>query len=597
MAKKKFKTFDPGYKHYDVKDPGFYREDNPDTLRIISAPLQSPILERMLDSLKRYPKPVPFPTPNIPSQSDAVPVPLTPYPSLPTTVKELEEMLKKKEGKKINTIEYYQDGGNVNKKDWKAINWYRNHNANDINKLQQFLAAHEYLDWNAYEDGVMNQATVDAIKKFQKKKGITADGMWGSVTEQKSGGVWDYEQTRKGSYKDTHKYEVGNDYNHTNFTYQTVEQIPAKILQNYLTHYTHNPVEFFSDDPKAERFRQILQNSGDTGAQTIEMIYGGLSDEEKKQVNYKKKTKDITATEVHDDWKKRQDRAAGVMGKVVAGAALAPVAITSIGAGLAAAPLLTTTGLIGSTVGSNIGGKYGQQLGEYIGEKIGDKIGNEKVTVTGADGETYVGYKNNANGSSFSTGFVFDPEHYRSEGRRMGGALGGTSGSTVGAIGGGALATGAYTGVSNTIGKGNAVSGYNTNFTVHDTSVYPGGFGSTYTTNPIDGARLFYKGITTPVKTSTGRLRIGGPTQFVWNKTGGKWNAGTLSKQSTVDDWAGMYSGEAWETPVSSLFGGNINSGTSAKIGNAYGMNFKGNVAQPVLRTSTIDVPSYTFQD
>lgn len=173
------------------------------------------------------------------------------------------------------------------------MNFYRDWSEGDIRKLQMFLSREDMLGDDAYDgdyDGKMGPKTIAAIKAYQKKQGVTADGMWGTNTNKHhkviTSGI-----VSKSPYKDSHKYEAGNFVKHpTAFTELTWHDLPQKNVADAIAYFSAYPEKLFSEDMEASKWRQIFHNSGKDGADFINQVFASLSPEDQAKVDDRRLT-------------------------------------------------------------------------------------------------------------------------------------------------------------------------------------------------------------------------------------------------------------------------------------------------------------------
>ena len=236
-----------------------------------------------------------------------------------------------------------------------GASFYRNWSPEDIKKLQSFLASADAdLGDASYQgaiDGKIGAKTIAAVKAYQNKHKLKADGMWGASTNsmQKALG-WDTMQ--KARYKDTWKGEAGDLRNKSNFTYANADSMSQKQLDELVTYYTMNPELLYSDDAEHARNRQIFHNSGKWGSDFLNQTLASLTPEERSRIDAKKTTTQYKQDEMISNVNKGRNEVAGKMMPVLT----APLAIT---AGLPA----VVTGAVGAAVGGHAGETYGYLTG------------------------------------------------------------------------------------------------------------------------------------------------------------------------------------------------------------------------------------------
>ena len=297
----------------------------------------------------------------------------------------------RKGGKIDQLVAKYQYGGN----------FYKRWSSGDIAKLQTFLAGHGYDP--GVINGKMGQSTINAIKKYQRAHNLKDDGLWGTNTnkEQK---VLTSDVVNKGVYLPSHKYEIGTARAYDNTSITTVKDLDPKQFQDLHVYYLNHPEEFFDENNKnASKFRQILHNSGDTGASIVNQIYGSLSTEERKNVLSKVKTGQIKSDELNASiYRAHEKTMPGLLATLTAPVAVGEALIPLVGG----ATLAGSAGLIGTTAGGYIGGK----IGKYAGEKYGDVVSKRK----NENGYTDV-YNDPIAANYGVAGAIYDPERTRNK--------------------------------------------------------------------------------------------------------------------------------------------------------------------------------------
>ena len=395
----------------------------------------------------------------------------------------------RKGGKIDQLVTKYQYGGN----------FYKRWSSGDIAKLQTFLAGHGYDP--GVINGKMGQSTINAIKKYQRAHNLKDDGLWGTNTnkEQK---VLTSDVVNKGVYLPSHKYEIGTARAYDNTSITTVKDLDPKQFQDLHVYYLNHPEEFFDENNKnASKFRQILHNSGDTGASIVNQIYGSLNSEERKNVLSRVKTGQIKSDELNASIYRAQEKTmpgllAALTAPIVAGEALTPL--------VGGATLAGSAGLIGTTAGGYIGGK----IGKYAGEKYGDVVSKRK----NENGYTDV-YNDPIAANYGVAGAIYDPERTRNKYGDAGQAIGTIAGSIAGGYLGTEGATAADVALKNRLNRGSANLNYKTPKMAISEDM--GEFGSTVMkpTSKKEARKAFKAGKRKYV-TSDGKNRLGGPHQL-----------------------------------------------------------------------------------
>lgn len=454
----------------------------------------------------------------------------------------------RKGGKIDQLVSKYQYGGN----------FYKRWTSGDIAKLQTFLAGHGYNPGDI--DGIVGTNTINAIKTYQRDHNLKDDGLWGTNTnkEQK---VLTSDVINKGVYKPSHKYEIGTARAYDNTSISTIRDLDPKQFQDLHVYYLNHPEEFFDENNKnASKFRQILHNSGDTGASIINQMYGSLSPEERKNVLSKVKTGQIKSDELNASIYRAHE-------KVMPGL-LAALTIPVSAAG-ALTPLVGGAALAGSLglIGTGLGGYVGGKIGKYAGEKYGDVVSKRK------DENGYTTVYSDPTAANYGvSGAIYDPERTRNEYGTAGQVLGSTIGSIAGGYLGARGATATEAAVENRINRGSANLKYKTPEMVESSNI--GEFGSTKM-EPKSGKqawKAFRAGERKHV-TRNGRTRLGGPHQlkYIDYETGKIYNPETPAKESTIAAANARFNNE--NSPLVIRFGQQPNTGISSKLGNAYEVN------------------------
>ena len=450
------------------------------------------------------------------------------------------------------------------------MNFYRDWSEGDIRKLQMFLSREDMLGDAAYDgdyDGKMGPKTIAAIKAYQQKQGITADGMWGTNTNKHHKVITSGIVSRS-PYKDTHTYEAGNFTAYpTDFTYATMQDFTPAQIQQAVNYYSVNPELLYSDDMEHSKWRQVFHNSGKDGADFLNQIAGSLTEEERAKIDPKKlttqyKTDALVAT-INGG---RNEAARQLLPVLIAPGALGGlVTVATGGAGLAG-----VTGLLGSVGGA--------EAGRRVGKKVGKKRGEDRKD------ETYVDPVAERYGVASS---VHDPNRRIAEGEQ----IGATVGNLVGGVTGGALGSLAGAGVQanvyNVMGQGRANMGYRGVPQTAQPSVAPYGTTTPPQVNGVSNAELFKAGLG-PANHAPGRTRLGGTYGTRFNFNGQTYNAGTPATPEVIEAASAYYNNPA--SPIRINFGGNMGTNPGVKLGRAYDINVPGalNVGAMVTPASLI---------
>lgn len=454
----------------------------------------------------------------------------------------------RKGGKIDQLVAKYQYGGN----------FYKRWSSGDIAKLQTFLAGHGYDP--GVINGKMGQSTINAIKKYQRAHNLKDDGLWGTNTnkEQK---VLTSDVVNKGVYLPSHKYEIGTARAYDNTSLATVKDLDPKQFQDLHVYYLNHPEEFFDENNKnASKFRQILHNSGDTGASIVNQIYGSLNSEERKNVLSRVKTGQIKSDELNASIYRAHEKTmpgllAALTAPVAFGEALTPL--------VGGATLAGSAGLIGTTAGGYIGGK----IGKYAGEKYGDVVSKRK------DENGYTDVYNDPIAANYGVaGAIYDPERTRNKYGAAGQAIGTIAGSIAGGYSGARGATATEAAIENRINRGAANLNYKTPKMAISEDM--GEFGSTVM-KPISKkeARNAFKAGKQKYVIGDGKRRLGGAHQLKYkNYDAGKtYNPGNYADEPTIAAANARFNNE--NSPLVIRFGQQPNIGISSKLGNAYEVN------------------------
>lgn len=314
------------------------------------------------------------------------------------------------------------------------MNFYRDWSEGDIRKLQMFLSREDMLGDAAYDgdyDGKMGPKTIAAIKAYQQKQGITADGMWGTNTN-KHHKVITSSIVSRSPYKNTHTYEAGNFTAYpTDFTYATMQDFTPAQIQQAVNYYSVNPELLYSDDMEHSRWRQVFHNSGKDGADFLNQIAGSLTEEERAKIDPKKLTTQYKTDALVSTINAGRNRAAEQLLPALAMPTALATGIPVIASGSIPGIVGLATGVGGSVVGSK------------VGEKRGAKKGAKRKD------EAYVDSVSERYGVASS---VIDPKRRIQEGAEQGRKVGGVVGGITGSLAGTATAAAAEGGMWNNIG-------------------------------------------------------------------------------------------------------------------------------------------------
>lgn len=177
--------------------------------------------------------------------------------------------------------------------------------------------------------------------QYQRDHKLTADGLWGYNTNSIQH-VLTSDVINKGFNKPTHRTEVGDMVAYDRP--KTVRDITPQSFQNLELYYYDHPEEFFDENNEnASTFREILHNSGDTGAFYVNRIYGMMTPEQRKKVTTRTKTKEMIANDVADAAHEEREKAA----LPILGTIAAPTVMAAGFNGLLTAPVEAKMGIIG----------------------------------------------------------------------------------------------------------------------------------------------------------------------------------------------------------------------------------------------------------
>lgn len=265
--------------------------------------------------------------------------------------------------------------------------FYKNWSKGDIIKLQQFLSREDMLGDAAYKgdyDGKLGPQTIAAIKAYQKKHKITADGMWGYNTNQFHR-VVDSSILNKGKYSPNHKTEQGDNVTYDVAGKRMTDQEYYKAINQLKERFYKDPEAFWNDNGEMSKWRQHLYTTPEGNA-IIEEFYSATPDDVKAKIDPKKLSTKIQSARFNKDIRDGMDEAADFIATKALPVLTLPLAAT-------AAPLATVTGLAGSAIGGIAGGKTWQNL--HAGEEryndiVTDELGNTAVVVKDPEQERYL---------------------------------------------------------------------------------------------------------------------------------------------------------------------------------------------------------------
>lgn len=449
-----------------------------------------------------------------------------------------------------------------------GASFYRNWSADDIKQLQKFLASGDAdLGDAAYKgeiDGKIGSKTIAAVKAYQTKHKLKADGMWGASTNamQKALG-WDTMQ--KAQYKDNWKGEAGDLRNKSDFTYANVDSLSPKELGKIMDYYAMNPELLFSDDKQHAQYRQMFHNSGSFGEDFLNTMMASLTKEEREKIKSTKTTKKYKDdTMEYNTTKGITEGAKNIFPGIAA--------IT--GAGLTVPVFAGAAGLAGfgslafGAGGAYAGSKAGAALGKAYGEKHKNDVYDDPVAALYGVPSITIDQNRRINEAT-------------NKGRQIGAVAGGVVGNVAGSLTG-AAAEGAY---YNTLGAGRANLGYKG--TPETATPSMGRFGTT-TPPKVQGVSRWqmWKAGLRPGEVETGQTRLGGTFGVRFNTNGKSYHAGTFANQPTVNQASLRYNNS--NSPLAINFGGKYNTNPGVKIGGAYKVNpyGAGQVAERFMPTT-----------
>lgn len=438
-----------------------------------------------------------------------------------------------------------------------------------------FLSREDMLGDAAYDgdyDGKIGPKTIAAIKAYQKKQGITADGMWG-VNTNKHHKVITSGIVSKSPYKKTHKYEAGNfRENPTDFTYATIKDFSPTQIQKIIDYYSINPELLYSDDMEHSKWRQVFHNSGKDGSDFLNQIAASLTPEERERIDPKKLTNQYKTDALVATINEGRNEAARNLLPALAGSIALPMTATALVGGAA---IPTLAGLAFSNYGS-------QKLGKAV-KKVGHEIGvaNQDQLYTDPLAEKY--------GVASVT---HDPKRRIRETEQKGEMIGSLFGSILGGVAGTAFGAAGENAVINTMGAGRAAFAPKTNVIVETTpSVRPYSTIELGTVKGPSRVKLFTEGIKAKINPQAGRTRAGGVYGVKHRYDGKTYNPGAWMDEATVtrarQDWYNP------QSPYKMNIGGPKNLNRGVKIGQSMGINWPGVGYQTALNTPTYLSRSY----
>lgn len=255
-----------------------------------------------------------------------------------------------------------------------AMGFYSNWSEGDIRKLQMFLSREDILGDAAYDgdyDGKIGPKTIAAVKAYQRKRGITADGMWGTSTNAEHK-VFTSDVIGKGRYKSTHKFEQGNlrTYDTGSSGKRMTEQEYYKAINALKERFYADPEAFWNDNGEMAKWREHLYKTKE-GQAIMEEFYSATPVAIRRKIDPKKLSQkmqqDLMNSGITDATNDAAQfivtKALPTMGGIIAAPA---VALNPLAGGLA---------LGGGYVGRNIAGSTAANL-----------VGDDNTAWTAQDG-------------------------------------------------------------------------------------------------------------------------------------------------------------------------------------------------------------------
>ena len=270
-------------------------------------------------------------------------------------------------------VSKHQSGG--------AMGFYKNWSEGDIRKLQMFLSREDMLGKDAYDgdyDGKIGPKTIAAIKAYQKKQGVTADGMWGTNTNKHhkvitSGAV------SKSPYKSTHKYEAGNLTTYDVAGKKMKEQDYYKAINNLKEQFYADPEAFWTADGDTAKWREHLYTTPE-GTAIMEEFYSETPDDVRKKLGSKVTNRKMQQDKMDSGIREATGKAADVAVKKV----LPTIATIATAPAMVMNPLTSGLAITGGVMGRSIAGNTAANL---VGDDVTawsqtDGMGNVASVVT-----------------------------------------------------------------------------------------------------------------------------------------------------------------------------------------------------------------------
>ena len=261
-------------------------------------------------------------------------------------------------------ISKHQSGG--------VMGFYKDWSEGDIRKLQMFLSRTDMLGDAAYEgeyDGKMGPKTIAAIKAYQKKQGVTADGMWGTNTNKHhkviTSGV-----VGRSNYKDSHKYEAGNFVTYDVAGQRMKEGDYYKAINKLKEQFYADPEAFWNAGGETAKWREHLYTTPE-GTAIMEEFYSATPEDVRKKLGSRVTNRKMQQDQMDSGIRNATDRAAHV----------AVTKVLPAMGGIVAAPItLANPVTAGLAIG---GGLAGRKLAGNTAENL---VGNDTTTWTSVDG-------------------------------------------------------------------------------------------------------------------------------------------------------------------------------------------------------------------
>ena len=307
-----------------------------------------------------------------------------------------------------------------------------------------------------------------------------------------------------------------------------------------------------SNDDTASYWRQVFHNSGNWGADQINLIASLINPEDRKKLDSRKLTTQWKTDNVKDAIYEGQEK---VMPGLLTALA-APVVIGGVTAPLlGGAALETLTSLGASHALAKVGGAVGKRIGRAVANT--DKVYSDPV-------QSRYGV----------VSVIHDPKRAIKEAERKGEFYGSMAGGALGGASGNVLGASARKQTINTMGAGKATYKSKTGFSKPtQSSVDPYGNVELGDVKGISKPRLFVEGLKARIAPKPGQTRAGGVYGIKHNGNP-RYNPGTFSDSKTIADATKYWNNPRATTQI--VFGGPENLSRGVKIGQAMDLNWKG---------------------